>query len=99
MADTTSEGKEFLGAGYAQPIPEAAAAMQRFRATGGERADPTYTGKALAALYHDLGVGRLRGKAALYWHTLSARAVPEGVVRPSAGDVPRELRPYLAGGA
>lgn len=88
--------KEFLGPGYAQAIPEGTAAMQRFRAAGGERADPTYTGKALAALYHDLAVGRLRGQAALYWHTLSARALPDGVRRPAAADVPSALRPYFA---
>lgn len=87
---------EFLGPGYARPIPEAAAAMKRFSTAGGGRADPTYTGKALAALYHDLGMGRLRGKSALYWHTLSARALPDGVARPPAADVPAALRPYFA---
>lgn len=84
---------EFLGSGYAQPLPEAAATAARFLAAGGARVDPTYTGKALAALHHDLDVGRLRGKAVLYWHTLSARALPEGVGVPAA--VPASLRAYF----
>jgi 1-aminocyclopropane-1-carboxylate deaminase/D-cysteine desulfhydrase-like pyridoxal-dependent ACC family enzyme len=32
-------------------------------------ADPTYTGKTLAALLADGRAGRLRGRSVLYWHS------------------------------
>jgi 1-aminocyclopropane-1-carboxylate deaminase/D-cysteine desulfhydrase-like pyridoxal-dependent ACC family enzyme len=86
---------EFLGAGYALPTEETQPAMARFAAAGGWRADPCYSGKALAGLYHDLDVGRLAGKTTLFWHTLSARALPPGVTRPAPETVPAALRGYF----
>jgi 1-aminocyclopropane-1-carboxylate deaminase/D-cysteine desulfhydrase-like pyridoxal-dependent ACC family enzyme len=86
---------EFLGAGYALPTGETQPAMARFAAAGGSRADPCYSGKALAGLYHDLDVGRLAGKTTLFWHTLSARALPPGVTRPEWAAVPAALRGYF----
>ena len=86
---------EFLGEGYAVPTAETKPAMRRFVAAGGSRADPCYSGKALAGLYHDLAVGRLAGKDTLFWHTLSARGLPPGVERPAADAVPAPLRGYF----
>ena len=86
---------EFLGAGYAKPAGETRPAMRRFVSSGGSRADPCYSGKALAGLYHDLDVGRLRDKVTLYWHTLSARNLPPGVRRPAPESVPAALRDYF----
>jgi D-cysteine desulfhydrase len=85
---------EFFGAGYGIPTADTPLAMRRFAAAGGERADPCYTGKALACLYHDLDAGALAGRRALYWHTLSAR-LPAGVARPAPAAVPAPLRGYF----
>ena len=86
---------EFLGDGYALPTPATTAAMQRFAGAGGLRADPCYSGKALAALYHDLDAGQGASRQVLFWHTLSARRLPAGITRPAPEQVPAELQAYF----
>lgn len=85
---------EFFGAEYARPAAGTKAAMRRFLAAGGVRADSCYSGKALDALYHDLDAGALRGTT-LFWHTLSARGLPPGVAHPPPDEVPTALRAYF----
>lgn len=84
---------EFFGTEYARPTPATKPAMRRFLDAGGARADTCYSGKALAGLYHDLDAGALAGQVTLYWHTLSARRLPEGVARPAPGQAPAALAP------
>lgn len=86
---------EFLGAGYALPTPATTAAMQRFAAGGTLRADPCYSGKALAALYQDLDAAPRGREQRLFWHTLSARRLPAGVTRLTPELAPANLRAYL----
>lgn len=84
---------EFFGGEYARATPAVRGAMQKFATESGARADSAYSGKALAALYHDRDVG-LRG-ITLYWHTFNAHGLPPGVTRPARGQVPQGLRTYF----
>lgn len=87
---------EFFGTEYARPTAQTHAAMARFAAAHGARADSTYSGKALACLYHDLDAGTLAGRPALFWHTFNARRLPPGVSLPDPRAVPAPLRRYFA---
>jgi D-cysteine desulfhydrase len=86
---------EFFGGEYGRATPQTYEAIRRFTAASGARADTSYSGKALACLYHDLDVGRLQSEVALFWHTFNARALPPGVQRLTAQDVPEALKRYF----
>lgn len=71
----------WVGAGYGSPTPAGQAAMQRARAVG-LHLEPTYTGKALAALLADADAGRLDGKRVLFinsYNGVELSALREGV--------------------
>ena len=55
----------WVGGGYGSPTPAGIAAMERAAAVG-LHLEPTYTGKALAALLADADAGRLDGKRVLF---------------------------------
>ncbi|WP_051278086.1 1-aminocyclopropane-1-carboxylate deaminase/D-cysteine desulfhydrase [Solimonas flava] len=82
---------EFYGGEYACRTDAAAAAVARFTAAAGARADSAYTGKALACLYADAATRNLAAPA-LYWHTFSATALPPGVPLAPASAAPHALR-------
>ena len=63
---------EFLGQDYGIPTAEGREAVRLFEALEGIRLDNTYTGKAAAALIHDLRNGSLNGRSVLFWNTLNA---------------------------
>ena len=85
--------EEFFGGEYARATPETRAAIERFSAESGARADSAYSGKALACLYADLMSARLPTPA-LYWHTLSASRRPPGIARAAREAAPAALRHY-----
>jgi D-cysteine desulfhydrase len=58
----------WVGGGYGHPTPAALAAIARASAVG-LRLEPTYTGKALAALLADADSGLLDGKRVLFIHS------------------------------
>jgi len=88
----------FLGAGYAVPTPQSTEAVARLAELEGLPAEPTYTGKALAALVaHALG-GLLQDQNVLYWHTFNSRSLQalgaeSGVLTQQL--IP-DLKPYIA---
>lgn len=57
--------------------------------------ETTYTGKALAALLHDLQHSSHRASDVLFWNTHNSRALPAGTARPDdPGDLPAEFLRY-----
>ncbi|AXQ29808.1 pyridoxal-phosphate dependent enzyme [Solimonas sp. K1W22B-7] len=86
---------EFFGSGYARPTPQTRAAVARFEAASGARADSAYSGKALACLYQDLDAGELYGRDVLFWHTFNAHPLPAGVSHPEPARIPESLRHYF----
>ena len=84
--DVHLDGAE-LGADYAQPTPEADAALVWAARTGGWVLDRVYTAKALAGLLALAEDGRWReGDDVVFWHTGGQPAVfaPGGLPRTSA---------------
>lgn len=84
--------REYFGEEYGKPTAQTLAAMERFSAASGARADSAYSGKALAGFYDDLDAGRLKGPA-LFWHTFNGQGLPAGVTRPAMAPV--ALRDYF----
>ena len=65
----------FLGRGYGHPTPEGVAAVELLRRAGRDEIEPTYTGKAAAALVDSLKRGE-RGPT-LFWATQSSTRPPD----------------------
>lgn len=57
--------------------------------------ETTYTGKAMAALLHDLQQTDYQGETYLFWNTHNSRALPVGAGRPeSLGNIPEDFLRY-----
>jgi len=86
----------FYGDGYAISNPATDAAIDLSRDALGLELEPTYTGKAMAALLHDAEQAQLRGASLMFWNTYNSSPLPE--VPPSAidlGQLPDEFKPYF----
>jgi D-cysteine desulfhydrase len=67
---------EFFGAGYAKSTPETDAAMALAARQAGLALEPTYTGKAMAALIADLPGSLENGRRLLFWNTYHGLTLP-----------------------
>lgn len=87
---------EFVAGGYARSNDATDRAVARARDELGLELEPTYTGKAMAAMLHDLGRRGLDDRIALFWNTYNSRPLP-GPAGQSAdmGDLPPEFRRYF----
>jgi D-cysteine desulfhydrase len=84
-----------LGRGYGYATPEGDEAILRLSAAG-VALDPTYTGKAAAAMLRD---ARARSDGpVLFWHTLSAREPPAPEGSLARDHLPENIRRWLAAG-
>ena len=84
---------DFFGDGYARTTEEADRAVEFAEAELGLVLETTYTGKALAALLHDL-----RGSASnvLFWNTYNSRALPASTELPDdTSGLPEEFLRYF----
>jgi D-cysteine desulfhydrase len=80
-----------LGAGYARSTRKGLLAIDLARELAGLSLEPTYTGKALAALVDD--APSLARKVVLFWNSHNSRAIDTRGT--SARDLPAELRGYF----
>jgi 1-aminocyclopropane-1-carboxylate deaminase/D-cysteine desulfhydrase-like pyridoxal-dependent ACC family enzyme len=89
----------FFGGAYGRATPAADDAVARAAAVG-LRLEPTYTGKAMAALLSDAAAGLLDGKRVLFLHTYnSVDLTPFVAAGPGPAALPRSLRRHFDGGA
>jgi 1-aminocyclopropane-1-carboxylate deaminase/D-cysteine desulfhydrase-like pyridoxal-dependent ACC family enzyme len=86
---------EFYGEDYGIPTPEGRAAVELFQSQENVRFENTYTGKAAAALLHDLRTGKLDGQTVLYWNTLNSRDFSDEIAHIDGHNLPREFQPYF----
>ncbi|MGB5490621.1 MAG: pyridoxal-phosphate dependent enzyme [Woeseiaceae bacterium] len=87
---------EFLAGGYAatNEVTEDAVAVGRNEL--GLMIETTYTGKAMAALLHDLALPDYSGETCLFWNTYNSRPLPVGSDRPDSPDnIPSEFMRYF----
>ena len=87
---------EFLAGGYARVDEATAQAVDVAKAQLGLSLETTYTGKALAALLHDLQRADYDGAPYLFWNTYNSAALPVGPERPSSlGNIPEDFEHYF----
>jgi len=83
----------FLGDGYARTNVATNRAVSVARDDLGLVLETTYTGKALAAMLHDLDQAAHSRESMLFWNTYNSRPLPAGKERP--GDVSRLPEDFL----
>jgi len=87
---------EFFGDGYAISNPTTDAAVATARDALGLRLEPTYTGKAMAALLHDAMQPPHRDAPLLFWNTYNSNPLPEMPGAPvDFGRLPAEFLHYF----
>ena len=82
--------QRYFGRGYGEPTPEGRRAVALARQYADITLEPTYTGKAFAAIMGERDRMALTGRTILYWHTLSSASLDERIER---ADVLRDLPP------
>lgn len=87
---------EFFAGGYAASDRTTERAVAIGRESLGLEIETTYTGKAMAALLHDLALPDYAGEACLFWNTYSSRSLPVTNERPASPDnIPAEFLRYF----
>jgi D-cysteine desulfhydrase len=87
---------EFLAGGYAATDAVTERAVAIGRTALGLAIETTYTGKAMAALLHDLAVPEYSGEPYLFWNTYNSQPLPVSSERPaSAANIPPEFMSYF----
>ncbi|NNL54286.1 MAG: pyridoxal-phosphate dependent enzyme [Woeseia sp.] len=87
---------EFFGSGYAHSNADTERAIALAERDLGMTLEATYTGKAMAALLHDIGVASNRGMTPLFWQSYHAAALPVvASERVSKDALPRDFLRYF----
>lgn len=100
-ADLAERGRctfrsDFLGAGYAKTNAATERAVEIARDELGLNLESTYTGKAMAAMLHDLDQMQRAGQSVLFWNTYNSRPLEAGYERPdNASRLPEEFLRYF----
>ena len=68
---------EFFAGGYARSNAATDDAIAIARTSLGLELEPTYTGKAMAALLHDAGQAQHRDASLMFWNTYNSNPLPE----------------------
>jgi len=91
-----SHRDEFFGKGYAYPSVAADNAINVARRELNLELDATYTGKAMAALLHDIQQPAYAGQSLLFWNTYNSRPLPAATGRPEdTSGLPEEFLRYF----
>ena len=87
---------EFLAGGYAASDSVTERAVDIGRDSLGLPIETTYTGKAMAALLHDLSLPDYGGERYLFWNTYNSQSLPVSNERPESPDnIPAEFMRYF----
>jgi 1-aminocyclopropane-1-carboxylate deaminase/D-cysteine desulfhydrase-like pyridoxal-dependent ACC family enzyme len=87
---------EFFGEDYGIPTPEGREAVELFQSRENVYLENTYTGKAAAALLHDLRSGALDGQTVLYWNTLNSHDFSNEIAAVDFHNLPSGFHEYFA---
>jgi len=86
----------FLGGGYAKTNAATDRAVAIARDRLGLALETTYTGKAMAAMLHDLNQKQYAGQSMLFWNTYNSRPLSAGYERPDdVSRLPEEFLRYF----
>jgi D-cysteine desulfhydrase len=87
---------EFLAGGYAVSDSVTKNAVAVASDALGLKIETTYTGKAMAALLHDLALQDYTGERCLFWNTYNSQPLPVTGDRPSSAEnIPQEFMSYF----
>jgi D-cysteine desulfhydrase len=87
---------DYFGSDYGEPTDEGMAAIELCREYSELKLEPTYTGKAFAALLGERERLDLADKNVLYWHTLSGADLSERIAAADpARDLPGEYQKFF----
>lgn len=87
---------EFFAGGYAVADDVTSDAVTLAKDRLGLKLETTYTGKAMAALMHDLASPAYDGENYLFWNTYNSRPLPVTGDRPeSRENIPQEFMSYF----
>jgi D-cysteine desulfhydrase len=87
---------EFVAGGYAFADRVTENAIGVAGQSLGLKLETTYTGKAMAALLHDLASRKYAGESYLFWNTCNSRPLPVTRDRPCTADnIPQEFMRYF----
>lgn len=87
---------DFFGRGYAVSDATTATAVSRAKTELGLSLEATYTGKAMAALLHDLESQEYTGGNCLFWNTYNSRPLPVTDEKPATADnIPDDFMRYF----
>lgn len=87
---------DFFAGGYASCDAVTASAVEQAIHKLGLALETTYTGKAMAALLHDLLAEKYEGEDYLFWNTYNSRPLPvTGDRPPSPDNIPQEFMTYF----
>jgi D-cysteine desulfhydrase len=84
---------EFFAGGYAHTDEATEHAIATARDSLDLSLESTYTGKAMAALVHDLRTSRLAGENLLFWNTYNSRPLPPAEA--AVAGIPEEFQRYF----
>jgi D-cysteine desulfhydrase len=88
--------EEFLAGGYAEFDERMSYAVNVARENLGLALETTYTGKAMAAMLHDLQLPDYDGEDFLFWNTYNSRELPVDAGRPEKlENIPEEFLRYF----
>jgi 1-aminocyclopropane-1-carboxylate deaminase/D-cysteine desulfhydrase-like pyridoxal-dependent ACC family enzyme len=86
---------EFFGRQYALFTTEGMDAVHRMKQTEGIKLDGTYTGKALAALIHDVENQDVKDEVLLFWNTYNSRDLSKHIAAVDYRQLPRCFHRYF----
>lgn len=87
---------DFLGGGYARSNARTDRAISIARDELGLTLEATYTGKAMAAMLHDLQQAEFAQSSVLFWNTYNSRPLPVTADRPDdTSPLPKEFLRYF----
>lgn len=87
---------EFLAGGYAATDEITERAVSTGRESLGLAIEPTYTGKAMAALLHDITLPNYAGELYLFWNTYNSQSLPVSNERPDTPEnIPEDFMRYF----
>jgi 1-aminocyclopropane-1-carboxylate deaminase/D-cysteine desulfhydrase-like pyridoxal-dependent ACC family enzyme len=86
---------EFFAGGYARSDAATQAALDIAADELCLELEPTYTGKAMAALLHDAGRKRQRDASLMFWNTYNSSPLPEIQSAADIGRLPAEFLRYF----
>lgn len=88
---------EFLAGGYARVDEATLAAVKLAKDQLELSLETTYTGKAMAAMLHDIVASDYDDARCLFWNTYNARPLPVSAAKPARlGNIPADFERYFA---